>query len=200
MTHDAPGVRTLLRNLDFRSRDIVTRTLGVLGCRNLLCLDHGHDAEHHLRTEMVDLLVVDADLGMEEACDLVRGMRRRICADNAFAVTVMLTSATQPEVTAHLLECGADMVLAKPVDPVLVAGRITALTRLRRGFVVAGDYFGPDRRTRGKRPAAPSVPRIPVPNPLREMSISSMTREELRERIRISWVALDERWVDHRAA
>ncbi|KIL98458.1 chemotaxis protein CheYIII [Paramagnetospirillum magnetotacticum MS-1] len=200
MTDDAPGVRTLLRNLDFRSHDVIARTLGVLGCRNLLCLDQSQDAEHHLRTEMVDLLVVDTDLGMDEACDLVRRMRRRLCADNAFAVTVLLTSATQPELSTYLLNSGADVVLAKPVDPVMVAGRITALIRQRRSFVVAGDYLGPDRRTRGRRPAEPSVPRIPVPNPLREMSISSMSRDELRERIRVSWVALDECWVDHRAA
>jgi DNA-binding response OmpR family regulator len=200
MTNDATGMRALLRNLDFRSHDVITRTLGVMGCRTLLGLEPGHDTARLLRTEMIDLLLVDTDLGIDEACALVRGMRRTIAADNPFAVTVMLTSAPQPELSTYLLNCGADMVLVKPVDPVMVAGRITALTRLRRSFLVAGDYIGPDRRTKGVRSAAPSAPRVPVPNPLREMSISSMSRDELRERVRVSWVALDERWVDHRAA
>ncbi len=194
MTHDAPlsaqGMRALLRNLDSRSRDVVARTLGVLGCRDLSYLDGGDGAEDHLRSGTVDLLVVDTDGDVEAACALVRDMRRGIRAENAFAITVLMTSLAQTEHISHLRDCGADAILEKPVDPVKVAERITALTRKRRCFVVSESYVGPDRRVR-RRPDSSPAARIAVPNPLRETTLSGMSRDQLRELIQMTWEALD---------
>ncbi|WP_141400482.1 response regulator [Magnetospirillum sp. 15-1] len=202
MTHDAPhsaqGMRALLRNLDSRSRDVVARTLGVLGCRDLLCLDEGDGAEDHLRSGTVDLLVVDTDGDVEAACALVRDMRRGIRAENAFAITVLMTSLAQTEHLSHLLDCGADAILEKPVDPVKVAERITALTRKRRCFVVSESYVGPDRRIRGRPDSSPAA-RIAVPNPLRETTLSGMSRDQLRDLIQMTWEALDRKRTASRA-
>lgn len=200
MTHDAPrdtqGMRALLRNLDSRSRDIVARTLTVMGCRSLRVAEPG-DAESPL-SEMVDLLVVDADSDAEAACALVRGLRRGAGAESAFAVAVLMTSLAQTEHIARLLDCGADAVLQKPVDPVKVASRITELARRRRSFVVAGSYIGPDRRNR-PRPGGAPAERLAVPNPLRETTLSGMSREELLDMARASRETLDRKLAGQRA-
>lgn len=200
MTHDAHGMRALLRNLDSRSRDVVARTLGVLGCRNLLVTDQAAEADPFEHSGMIDLLVMDADPDVEATCALVRDMRRGIGAENAFAVTVLMTSLAQTEHLARLLSCGADAILEKPVDPVKVAERITELTRKRRCFVVTESYIGPDRRIRGVRPGAPPAARVAVPNPLRETTLSGMSRDELRDLIRLTRDALDRKRMAYRAA
>lgn len=200
MTHNAHGMRALLRNLDSRSRDVVARTLGVLGCRSLQVSDQAAGDTPFDRSDMIDLLVVDTDGDVEAACALVRDMRRGVEAENAFAVTILMTSLAQTEHLARLLDCGADAILEKPVDPVKVAERITGLIRKRRCFVVTESYVGPDRRTRGVRPGTPPAARLPVPNPLRETTLSGMSREELRGLIRLTWEALDRKRTGHAAA
>ena len=197
MTHDAPhdaqGMRALLRNLDSRSRDVVARTLGVLGCRSLMVSDQAVEDDPLAHSEMIDLLVLDTDSDVEAACTLVRDMRRGVRAENTFAVTVLMTSLAQTEHLARLLDCGADAILEKPIDPVKVAERITELTRRRRCFVVTDTYMGPDRRMRGLRPGSPRSSRVPVPNPLRETTLSGMSRDQLRDLIRMTREALDQK-------
>lgn len=197
MTHDATGMRALLRNLDSRSRDVVARTLGVLGCRTLRVSDLDDPLDD---SEMIDLLVMDADSDVEAACAMVRDMRRGVRTENAFAVTVLMTSLAQTEHLARLLDCGPDAILEKPVDPVKVAERITELTRKRRCFVVTETYVGPDRRARGMRPGSPPAARVPVPNPLRETTLSGMSRDELRDLIRMTREALDRKRAGYVAA
>lgn len=197
MTHDATGMRALLRNLDSRSRDVVARTLGVLGCRTLRVSNQADPLDD---TEMIDLLVVDADSDLEAACALVRDMRRGVATENAFAVTVLMTSLAQTEHLARLLDCGPDAILEKPVDPVKVAERITELTRKRRSFVITETYVGPDRRARGMRPGSPPSARLPVPNPLRETALSGMGRDQLRELIRVTREALERKRSGYAAA
>jgi DNA-binding response OmpR family regulator len=189
-------MRALLRNLDSRSRDIVARTLAVMGCRSLEVA--GPDDAGTLRSGMIDLLVLDADSGAEEACALVRGLRRDAGAESAFTVTVLMTSLAQTEHIARLLGCGADAVLEKPVDPVKVASRITELARRRRCFVVSDSYVGPERRT-APRPGAAPAQRLAVPNPLRETTLSGMSRGELLELARTTWEALDRKLAGQRA-
>lgn len=206
MTHDAPrdairdairdaqGMRALLRNLDSRSRDIVARTLAVMGCRSLRIAEAG-DSE---APDMIDLLVLDADSDAEAACALVRGLRRSAGAESAFAVTVLMTSLAQTEHIARLLDCGADAVLEKPVDPVKVASRITELARRRRSFVVSDSYVGPDRRA-APRPGGMPAERLAVPNPLRETTLSGTSREELLGMARATREALDRKLAGQRA-
>jgi DNA-binding response OmpR family regulator len=200
MVNPPESTSVLAYIIENRVRGVVVPTLMALGNCRLRGANSAAMAEAMLRSEPIDLLVIDSDDDVEEACALVGGLRRTIAADNPFAVTIMLTSQSDPKHIGRLRACGTDTVLVKPIDPVMFAVKVTALTRLRRTFVASPGYIGPERRTSASRPGTKPAPRIPVPNPLREMSLGTMSRAELRERIRVAWVALDEQWVDHCAA
>lgn len=193
-------VRAFAHVADVNLRDIIVRTLLALG----RCIPRVSDdfvaTEEWLRAEPVDLFIIDATPDVDGACAQVAALRRTIAADNPFAVVIMVTAQSDAKHVGRLKACGADTVLIKPIDPVMLAVKVTSLTRQRRAFVASPGYIGPERRTGASRPGTKPAPRIPVPNPLREMYMATMSRDEMRERIRLAWVALDEQWVDHEAA
>lgn len=200
MTHDFHSVRALLRNSDPRSRDIVTGVLGILGCRQLILTQSNSEAEHFLRSDMVDLVLVDTEQCLPSACNLIQQMRHRPTADNTFALTMVLTAPPNAGHAAHLMESGADSIVVKPLDPVRMAERITALVKTRRPFVVTSAYVGPERRGPGMRPGCESAPRFTVPNPLREMALATMSRDELRRGIRLGWDEVNDHRIERQSA
>lgn len=200
MSHDFRSVRALLRNPDSHSRELLTNALANFGCRQMVTAAHGGEVEHYLKSDMIDLLVVDADQGLNDACDLVQDMRRRPTADNTFAISIILTSPPDPRYAAHLMDSGADAILLKPLQTNVVAERLVSLISNRKSFVVTSDYVGPERRGEGMRPGTESAPRVAVPNPLREMAMSSMSRDELRRGIRMGWETVNEHRIERQAA
>jgi len=200
MPHDFQSVRALLRTPDSKIREIVTGTLANFGCRRLVTIDHGADMEPYLRADMIDLLVVDAESGLQEACGMVQRMRASPAGDNSFAATIILTGTPDPHCIAHLIDSGADTILIKPLQANALAERITALVQRRNAFVVTSDYVGPERRGEGQRPGSESAPRVTVPNPLREMTVGAMSRDELRRGVRASWETVNEHRIERQAA
>ncbi|CAA7626081.1 response regulator [Magnetospirillum sp. SS-4] len=199
MTHDFQSVRALLRNPDPVTRKIVTGTLGNHGCRQIVVAEHGGEVEHHLKSDMIDLLICDADQGLQDACDSVRQMRNRADGDNAFALSVILTSRPDPETVTHLIDSGTDSILVKPFQPATLAMQIDTLIRSRRPFVITRDYVGPERRADGMRPGTESAPRLQVPNPLRETVTGGANRDELRRRVRAAWEVVNEHRIERQA-
>jgi DNA-binding response OmpR family regulator len=200
MTHDFKSVRALVRNSDSRSRDIVTGVLGILGCREVIPTDSAAEAQYFLQSEMIDLLVVDATQSLLAACDMVRQMRHRPAADNTFAVSMILSPPPEPGDAARLMESGADAILIKPINPVAVAERIKGLVHSQRPFVVTNAYVGPERRGLRFRPGSEPVQPIAVPNPLREMALGAMSRDQLRRSIRAGWEVVNEHRIERQAA
>jgi DNA-binding response OmpR family regulator len=199
MTHDFQSVRVLLRNPDPLSRRIVTGTLANHGCRQIITGEHGGEVDHYLQSDMIDLLICDADQGLDDACDTVRRMRNRVAGDNTFALSVILTSPPSPETIVHLIDSGTDAILVKPFQPAALAERITTMIQGRKSFVITRDYVGPERRGDGVRPGTESAPRVQVPNPLRETVMAGITRDQLRRKVRAAWEVVNEHRIERQA-
>lgn len=200
MTHDFQSVRALLRHSDPVTRQIVTGALGNHGCRKIVAAEQDGEMEHYLKADMVDLLVCDADQGLEQACDTIRQMRNRADGDNSFALSILLTSRPAPESMVHLIDSGADSILVKPFQPAALILQIDSLIRARRPFIVTSNYVGPERRGDGIRPGSESAPRVPVPNPLRETVLRSASRDELRRKVRHAWEVVNEHRIERQMA
>lgn len=196
MSHDFQSVRALLRAPDPLNRQLVTGTLANHGCRQITSAEYGGEIEHYLKSDMVDLLICDADQGMQEACDTIRQMRNRDSGDNSFALSIILTSRPEPEAVAHLIDSGTDAILIKPFQPAALALQIATLIRSRKPFVVTSDYVGPERRGDGIRPGTEAAPKMAVPNPLRETVMASSSRDELRLKVRSAWEVVNEHRIE----
>jgi DNA-binding response OmpR family regulator len=59
---------------------------------------------------------------------------------------VLLTSHTQQDNVERARDCGANMVVAKPISPRSLYSRLLWAAENERAFIESKDYCGPDRR------------------------------------------------------
>ncbi|MBX9826250.1 MAG: hypothetical protein K2Y27_14815 [Xanthobacteraceae bacterium] len=57
-----------------------------------------------------------------------------------------MTTDTRSTIVGNARDCGANMVLVKPVSPTSLYDRLVWIAFNARKFVDSKDYFGPDRR------------------------------------------------------
>lgn len=148
--YTAQGLRNALTNEGYRDVRTVAR-LTVL--RDVMM------------AEMVDLLVLDADLPDGNAIGLVKDVRRGGMGRNPFLPIILLTWASEPKAVQRAVNSGVDLILVKPLSPAQLFSRIDGLVADRKPFVVTADYVGPDRRSQEDPKAAG---RFDVPNTLKE--------------------------------
>ncbi|GLQ55017.1 response regulator [Devosia nitrariae] len=110
----------------------------------------------YMRIAPVDVLIIDLDREDVPAVELVAALRARpgiVRADfQAIALTRTVTSALRDASIA----AGIDEVIVKPMSPRHLLERVVARLDLRRPFVVASGYRGPDRRDRMPASSRPS--------------------------------------------
>jgi DNA-binding response OmpR family regulator len=107
-------------------------------------------AEH---TEL-HLILVNANLRESPAFDFIDWLRRSTQPPNSFTPVLLITGHTQRSQVEKARDCGANIVLAKPVSPQTMLERIIWIAREKRPFVNSGAYIGPDRRFHDTGPPA----------------------------------------------
>ena len=93
-----------------------------------------------------DLVITDTKMPGGEIFELISRMRCGEVGDNPFAPVIMLTWDANADVIRNAAACGVDDILAAPISPAELFGRIKTLVSKRKPFVVTSDYIGPDRR------------------------------------------------------
>src|SRR5690349_4170086 len=119
------AARILLVEDDARLAKMVADYLSEAGFR-VTHAPTGADAEHRLRRESFDALVLDLMLPDTDGLDLCR----RIRADSSIPV-LMLTARGDPLDRVVGLELGADDYLPKPFEPRELLARLRAILRRR---------------------------------------------------------------------
>lgn len=110
-----------------------------------------------------DLLICDQDLPGGDVCGLIRQARNGEFGANPFLLVVTLLRDPTLDRIRRAVDAGSDAILAAPVAPAALVGRVARLIHDRKPFVVTTDYVGPTRRDAirdGSRP----VPLLDVPN------------------------------------
>ena len=160
------GVRVALLDQNMSMRRLIRSSLNSIGFISILECRNADDLAGKLRTNDIDLMMVDLDNETDEICDLVRSIRNGELGDNPFVVIIALTWHPEREVITLTLTAGTDDVVTKPVSANVLAERVRNLVQNRREFVVTESYTGPERRSRPtSRPG--DLPTIKVPNTLR---------------------------------
>lgn len=125
--------------------NILVQILLAFGVRQIRQTHKVEEAKAILDTKEFDLIITNANLKNSSAYDFLSWLRRANMT-NAFAPAVLVTGHTQRANVERARDCGANVVVAKPVSPTTLLERILWITREKRPFVKCGQYVGPDRR------------------------------------------------------
>jgi len=199
----------------------VGKALAAVGIRTIAEAPSLAEARANCAAGGFPLLVLEQEIGGEDATPLLRDLRQGLLGPDPFVLAVMLLAARDETRVRAAIDSGPDDLLLVPFSVGQLVSRLTALVERRKPFVVTHDYLGPDRRAAprpGPGRGGISVPQIVVPHPLRaraagwtaeqyEQARAEAVRTLGRERIRrlalaIEWesVALLEAGGDDAAA
>lgn len=161
-------VDILIVDPDLNSRDIVKMVLNNNGFREFRLGTEVADIRKQFNIKMPDLLICEVGLQDGDVCALIHGLRHHEEGKNPFLPVMALAASPTPELVHRIINSGADDLLPKPLSAGRLIERIKMLIRARKPFVVTSEYIGPDRRKSSERGEESPIPRIEVPNPLRE--------------------------------
>src|SRR5262245_58557729 len=99
-----------------------------------------------LREQKIDLLLCDAKLPPGGGLKLTHSIRWDSASDYRTIPILFMTSDTRTTAVAKARDCGANMVIVKPMSPASLYDRLAWIAFNPRKLVDAPTYFGPDRR------------------------------------------------------
>ena len=148
----ATSIKTILQNIGFskiNSRKTIADLRDALGMTT------------------PDLLLCEAELPDDDACELIASIRHHETGMNPFIPIVTVTDEPSLELVKKVIDSGADDLLILPISTIQLQDRIEALVRSRKPFIVTSAYIGPDRHSSVRGQNGSDLPTIDVPNTLR---------------------------------
>jgi DNA-binding response OmpR family regulator len=135
-----------------QSLDLIKRILNGFGVRAVHACQHIRDAQRIFYDEPLELVIIDPLFGDDSGFDFIKFMRGEENSQNrCIAVIAALGHQTLGNVR-RARDCGASVVVAKPLSPEILVQRIHWVARESRPFIVAPGYVGPDRRFKNSGP------------------------------------------------
>jgi len=134
---DLDGTRRLLRS--------VLISLGV-GTVDLAV--NGDDAWEQLQHVPPDILLADWEMQPLDGIALTRRIRDRTKSPNPYLPVIMVTAHSELDRVRRARDAGVTEFLAKPITTNSIVSRLVKVILRPRQFVLAADFFGPDRRRR----------------------------------------------------
>lgn len=126
--------------------DLTTQALLGFGIKTRYVCHSGAEAIEILKDNVIDLLVVDADMPGMDGFELVRWVRRSGLDPVAFVPIVMTAAHVRRRHLNKARDCGVNFLITKPFSAMTLLERVVWVARDQRAFLTVGDYFGPDRR------------------------------------------------------
>lgn len=126
--------------------NIMTQIVTAFGVKKFYKCSSLAEAKEIIGSQELHLIFVNANLKESPAYDFISWLRGANLQPNSFTPVVLVTGHTQRSNVERARDCGANVVLAKPVSPQSTLQRITIIAREKRPFVSCSTYVGPDRR------------------------------------------------------
>lgn len=139
-------VSAILVDGDKYVQELVAHMLRGFGLEQLSVVDKGEVAKERIQAGGIDLCIFEASLPDMLGLDLVRWVRRLEDPKIRFSPIVVLTGFTAATAVAKARDCGANVVIRKPVSPQILFDRLAWVSRVQRPFIECESYIGPDRR------------------------------------------------------
>lgn len=122
------------------------------GVRKQFKTKSGAEAMHIVKTQELDLIILDSALPDMDGYDFIRWLRREAQPEAQFTPVIMLTGHAARTMVEKSRDSGANFVMAKPFTPEILLQRIFWVAKDERQMVKAENYVGPDRRFKNMGP------------------------------------------------
>lgn len=173
--------RILLADDEHFMREIISNALTAGGYRDVLAVSNLDLVRETIASNCPDLLILNGEMEQGRAVAMIRKIRLFQQGRNPFVPIIMTSWHSDRNFIRDVVECGVDVLLAKPLAAGQLLSRIDFLTHSRPPFVATATYIGPDRRSRERDNG---FPRFDVPNTLKDsVDGKVLDLKELRSRI-----------------
>jgi len=140
------GLAFLIADSNAYFSSICHSILRGFGATRVLEARDADDARKMLVQHKIDLLLCDHKLPPGGGLEFTRWIRIDPANEFRTIPILIMTTDTRSTVVANARDCGANMVLVKPVSPSSLYDRLVWIAFNPRKFIDSKDYFGPDRR------------------------------------------------------
>lgn len=144
----------LLLDRSSQQLNIYERILSGFGARQVRCCADIAEATETVMATTWHLMLIDAFAPDGGGMRFIKWLREEGGEVNAFCPVLMMSSQATLETVSKARDAGANLVLAKPVDPSAMLQRILRVADDHRPFISSPTYRGPDRRVRRQGPPA----------------------------------------------
>lgn len=187
-------IRVILAEPHSELRTSLQDNLHDFGLKNVTITGNMSRLASAVNNGEVDLVIANTALPEGDFNKYVNELRHGHHGDNPFLVVITLVGEAHSDAVHAALNSGTDHVLAKPFTAEALIAKITDLSIARKRFVVTSDYIGPDRRLQN-REGTIEVPLIDVPNPLFQRADGSNNAHQLKRRIALAQLKINEQKV-----
>lgn len=146
------GVSVLLVDRSHYCRSLIAQMLRAFGVQNVISCESGAEAQDQLKTNAVELCVIEADLPDMTGAQLIIWIRRDNKEPLRFVPILVLSSYTQMRQLSATRDAGANLLLKKPLSAQALFDRLAWLARTPRSYIETKNYVGPDRRFKDVAP------------------------------------------------
>ncbi len=146
------GVRALIIDSDPHATRILAQILRGFGLSLQTVAETGEEAKRQVGKASFDLIICEAVLPDMPAADLLRWLRQHERTSVKFLPIIVLTGYAELGNVTTARDSGANIVVRKPISPVVLLDHIVWAARTPRPFVETSIYMGPDRRFKNVGP------------------------------------------------
>ena len=155
-------MEVMLLDASQQGQDIFGQILLGIGINKLHRYGTAEDAEAFMRSGgKVDLIIAESQLGpgRRDGYQFIHSLRRSQLEPGAFTPVIMISGYTSERNVVRARDCGANIIVSKPISPQILLHRILWVASEKRCFVDTGVYVGPDRRFKNVGPPQGSAGR-----------------------------------------
>lgn len=138
--------RVLLFDTEPTNLRVTRAALFEIGFREIESVQEFKSFSKHVSHGDYDLIIAEVHNSGGGVADLMKKLRTGDIGVNPFVVAITTSWDRQVENVRQLVDAGVDDLLLRPFSTRDLASRVHAAVTARKGFVVTGDYVGPDRR------------------------------------------------------
>ncbi len=154
---DLSTAKVLITSQEVTEQDMLAQILTGFGVQSVRRCDSCDEAFSAMAGEVFDLVLLEAGAQHSQAYDLVKSLRRADDTTLKQTPIIIVMGHTRTSDCFKVRDCGANLILTKPISPQILFDHILWLAQDHRDFVESENYVGPDRRFKalGPPPGAP---------------------------------------------